>query len=143
MFRTFKSSEAFLPEEPLPLEVGSNFTSDDAGKTEGSANGPPLLPGAGLLAINGATNLQSTIVGEGDAFASTIYIINKPAISHYRYSVYVQARGPSIFRYFRLYFTDETGDTYKLKIWKDDLRWHFVNYNSDAPGIIAVNWDGE
>lgn len=143
--RKYVSSDNYIPEEVAPSNAASNFTSVDCGLDQGQAEGPPLMPGAGLLAINGNTNLSSCIVGKDGASVTQIYVVNLPRFSYYQYQVNVYGQGPSGTGsgYFDLYFTDQTGDTYKLKLFRSELAWHYVQYNSDAPGIVQVNWDGD
>ena len=37
-------------------------------------------------------------------------------------------------------FTDASGDTYRLSIYKHAYDMHTVNYNSDQPKIVKFEW---
>ncbi|MQW89540.1 hypothetical protein [Sinorhizobium saheli] len=142
--RKYVSSDNYVPEGEIPQNAATNFTSPDCGSYQGTASGPPLMAGQGLLAINGNTDLSSCIVGKDGANVSSIYLVNMPRFSFYQYQVNVYGQGPSGAGswYFYLYFTDQTGDTYKLKLFRSEPAWHYVQFNSDAPGIVQVTWDG-
>ncbi len=40
-----------------------------------------------------------------------------------------------------LHFTDESGDTYNLSIWRHEEKWHSVSYGSDQPLITKISWN--
>ncbi len=128
------------PTEP----VGSNFTTTNCGSLNGTATGPALEPGSGYLAINGSTNLSSCIVGNNGANVVSIEVVINPIPQPiYAYIINVQGQGPAGFGsgHTDLFFTDETGDTYKLKISSSTAQLHTVQYNSSRPGIVSVQWN--
>lgn len=139
----YVTSDNYLPEEAAPQTAATNFTSVDCGLDQGQAEGPPLMPGAGLLAINGNTNLSGCIVGKDNASVSTIYSVNMPSSAGYKYQILVYGQGPAGIGsgYFYLYFTDQTNDTYELKLYSSDPAWHYVQYNSAEAGIVQVTWE--
>lgn len=131
------------PRGAAPLAAGTDFSSSDCGKVNGSASGPPLYFGAGLLAINGNTDLSSCVVGNSGANVEQIYLIQQADGKFFRYLVWVYAQGPqgtgsgSIW----LEFYDESGGSpYQLRIYSSTPDWHWVQYNSKAPGIIKLSW---
>lgn len=134
------------PPSDQPTSQGSNFTCDDPGGESGSANGPTLAPEAGWLAINGTTDLSTCIVGSSGASVSQIYVSNQPrqdnSFENYQYGIWAYGQGPAGFDSGRLWltFTDESGSSYDLSLFSSDPAWHFVDYNSDSPGITQVSW---
>ncbi len=57
--------------------------------------------------------------------------------------VWVYGRGPSGFGsgWLELTFTDQTGSDYSLKLYSSTPAWHYVDYNSDSPGITTMRWE--
>jgi hypothetical protein len=143
---TKEVSMSDTPPSDQPTSQGSNFTTDDGGDQSGSASGPALQPEGGWLAINGSTDLSGCIVGNSDASISQIYVSNQPPPDgfekKYAYCVWVYGQGPKGAGSGRLWltFTDQTGSTYSLSLYSSDPAWHYVNYNSDSPGITQVSW---
>ncbi|GAA0312741.1 hypothetical protein GCM10009087_23610 [Sphingomonas oligophenolica] len=127
-----------------PTSTGANFSSNDCGQTYGSAQGTaPLLPEGGWLAINGNTDLSQCVVGPSDASISQAYVSNRaPLPAKYGYCIWVYGQGPSGFDSgrFELIFTDQSNSSYSLTLFSSTPAWHFVEYNSDAPGITQISW---
>jgi hypothetical protein len=62
----------------------------------------------------------------------------------------VYGQGPSGIGsgWFELIFTDQTNSDYSVKLYSSSPGWHYVEYNSDSPGITQLSWkpwstDGE
>ena len=130
------------PRGAAPLAAGTDFSSSNCGNLTGSASGPSLHPGAGLLAINGNTDLSGCVIGNSGANASQIYLIQQSNYKTYQYLLWVYAQGPKGAGSGNLWlqFEDETQDTYLLKIFSSTPDWHWVEYNSKAPGIVKLSW---
>ena len=130
------------PGTTASLAAGSNFSSSDCGSINGSASGPPLRPGEGMLAINGNTDLSGCVVGNSNANASQIYVIRQQNYKTYEYLIWIFAQGPEGAGSGNMWlqFEDETRDHYKIKIHSSTPKWHFVQYNSKSPGITKVEW---
>ncbi|MES1975914.1 MAG: hypothetical protein V4472_25935 [Pseudomonadota bacterium] len=129
-----------------PTVTGANFTSTSCGAESGSALGTaPLLPEAGWLAINNSIDLSSCVVGPDGASVTSVYVTNQPSLAYegLAYGVWVYGQGPSGFGsgWLELTFTDQTGSDYKLKLYSSTPGWHFVDYNSDSPGITEMRWE--
>lgn len=139
------TGEHLVPESAPALEsIGADFLSDYCGKTNGFASGSPLRHGSGYLGINGRDDLSSCVVGNYGGKVYTIY--NAKNISGaYDYIIWVDAQGPSgaLSGNIWLTFGDESGDHYRLKIFDSKRDWHYVQYNSDKPGIVSLNWNDE
>ncbi|MES1975915.1 MAG: hypothetical protein V4472_25940 [Pseudomonadota bacterium] len=131
-----------------PTTTGADFTSTTCGMEEGSALGTtPLLPEGGWLAINGSADLSSCVVGPHGASVTSAYVTNRPPPSYegFAYGIWVYGQGPSGFGsgWLELTFTDQAGSHYSLKLYSSTPAWHYVNYNSDSPGITEMAWCAE
>jgi hypothetical protein len=137
--------EVVQPDSSLmPTAVGSNWTSEYCGGVNGAADGPPLAPGSGYLAINGSEDLSNCIMGNSGARVYTIYT-GREAYSYYEYVIWVDAQGPkgSGSGNMWLTFEDQSPDHYRLKIHDSTRKWHYVRYNSDKPNLIHLIWSVE
>lgn len=132
-----------LPSEGPRQATGSDFSSSNCGQVQGTATGPALMPGAGYLAINGNTNLSSCIVGNNGANVSSIYVTEMQPGSLCKYMILVNGQGPAGVGSgnLDLSFTDQTGDQYSLTLHSSTAKTHYVRYNSNGPGIVAVQWN--
>ena len=122
----------------------SAFNSSNCGSHKGTATAVPGTPGLApnsQLAINGNTNLSSCIVGPDGAHVDSIEVV-PIANPIYSYQIQVVGRAPSGVGSGSLYmfFTDETGETYKLWIWRGKTEQHTVDYNSSKPNIMSIRW---
>lgn len=138
---TSESEREVLSPGPLPLSTGANWTSSDCGKTTGQATGPALLPGTGLLAINGNTDLSGCVVGNYGACVYQVY--TSQSSTAFGYEIWVQAQGPSGVGSGSIWltFVDQSGDPYGLRIFDSTKKWHFVRYSSKKPGLTSMNWN--
>jgi hypothetical protein len=136
--------EARIPEPRgvTPAATGSNFSSTTCDIVNGSASGAPLLPGTGLLAINGNADLSRCVVGNSNAKTFQVYLIRQQNFKLYEYLLWIYAQGPEGAGSGNMWlrFEDETHDHYLLKVHSSTLKWHFLQYNSKSPGIIKLEW---
>jgi hypothetical protein len=60
----------------------------------------------------------------------------------YKYRIEVEAEGPHGFGSGSGYllFTDKAGDSYSLRIFDSSRKVHYVEYNSDHPEIVKIQW---
>lgn len=140
---TSESEREGLSPGPVPMGTSADFTSSDCGKVNGLATGPALKPGAGVLAINGNTDLSSCVVGNYGGCVYQIYLAKHDG--HWGYEIWVEAQGPSGAGSGSIWLTfgDESGDHYLLRIYSSTKKWHYLRYNSDKPGITSLNWNDE
>jgi len=130
-----------------PTVTGANFTSTTCLSPEGgSALGTaPLLPEAGWLAINGSTDLSGCVTGRFAASVTSVYVTNRPppGFENYAYGVWVYGQGPEGVGSgtLDLTFTDQTGSDYNLRLYSSTPAWHYVDYDSDSPGITEMRWE--
>lgn len=117
---------------PIGKFTGGSGTNSSA---TGEAN-----PGE-EVAINGNTDLHTTIMFNGGGCVYGIRVERHPGL--YDYAVFVDAQGPSGFGSGSGYlaFTDETNDTYKLSIYSSRRSVHSVRYNSKKPKIVKIQWN--
>ena len=125
-----------------PTTTGADFTCTAGGPALGTT---PLLPEAGWLAINGSTDLSGCVVGPSGASVTSAYVTNQPPRQYesFAYGVWVYGQGPSGFGSgsFELTFTDQTGSDYSVKLFSSTPAWHYVDYNSESPGITEMRWE--
>ena len=90
--------------------------------------------------INGGP-VQNCVVGNGGAVVYNISLIETTE-PIYKYRIKVDGRGPKGVGsgYFYLAFTDETGDTYYLKLYESSRKEHHVSFNSEKPDIQRIWW---
>jgi UDP-2,3-diacylglucosamine pyrophosphatase LpxH len=122
------------------------FDIKEHGKESGRAvatKGPLYL--GDQVEINGSVKLQDIIVGKKNACVYEVTLGPAHVSAFYKYAVDVDAQGPkgvdSGTMY--LYFTDQTGKPngqYTLSIFDSKRKSHYVDYNSNQPGIVEIEW---
>jgi hypothetical protein len=92
------------------------------------------------VAINGNVDLSGCVIANDNGKVFGITVTGSPGI--YDYVVNVDAQGPEGIGsgYMYLAFTDETDDTYELKIYSSYRSVHTVRYNSQSPIIKQIQW---
>jgi len=134
------------PPTDQPTTTGADFTSDNCGAPNGGeATGTtPLLPEAGWLAINGSVDLSGCVIGPHGASVTSAYVTNRPPWQYesFAYGVWVYGQGPAGIGSgsLELTFTDQTGSDYSVGLYSSTPAWHYVDYNSDSPGIVSMRW---
>ena len=60
----------------------------------------------------------------------------------YDYTIIVNCQGPTgIFNSMNLWFTDESGDRYKLMVYSRVRQNHYINFNSNKPNIKKIEYE--
>lgn len=99
------------------------------------------LPLYGIVQINGNIELESIIQFNdgGCVYGITLSEYSGPT---YDYVITVDGQGPkgSFSGSGYLVFTDATGDSYDLSIYKSDRAEHTVRFNSSNPVIKKIEW---
>lgn len=127
---------------PNPQDYPSvNFNGscgESSGHTPNSASGTGMQPYQSAT-INGSP-VSNCMVGNNGAKVYNIWLTNTTGI--YKYQVNVDGQGPkgAGTGYFHLAFTDESGDTYYLKLFSSSREQHTVDYNSSAGNIVKIWW---
>lgn len=96
-----------------------------------------------LVQINGNEDLSSIVRFNDDGCVYSIRLVLNPTSgSTYNYEIQVDARGPSgaFSGSGYLYFTDLTGDSYRLSIYRSGRHMHVVDYNSRDSRITTITW---
>jgi hypothetical protein len=106
-----------------------------AGEANGSLTGGLLVPGGGPLTVNGYPSLGDVIPG---ITSITLVGSNGPT---YTCTLQVVGACPPGKYDNKMEFTDQSGDTYTLRIYSDTVETHTVNYNSSQPNISSITWD--
>ncbi len=98
-----------------------------------------------VLTINGTADLSDIIRFNDGGYVKRVRLINNPSsfsLGGYKYEIEVIGSGPRGFSsgsgYLR--FTDKSGDTYRLALHKSEERKHVVDYSSDKPDIVKIEW---
>ena len=120
------------------------FTTTNCGAHDGTATaaaGTNGLTPNSQVELNGSLDLSSCVVGPKGAQVDSIQLVPS-ANPIYAYQIQVVGRAPSGLGSGSLYlsFTDQTGDTYKLWIWRGKTEQHTVDYNSAKPNIVSFRW---
>jgi len=118
-----------------------NFNGDcgeASGKTPNSAASTGMKPFQ-TASVNGSP-VSNCVIGNGHSTIYNIWLTQ--TVGAYTYQICVDGQGPkgAGSGYIHLAFTDESGDTYYLKIYSSDRKQHTVDYNSDAPNIVKIWW---
>ncbi len=143
---TIRSPSVFTLVTGQVRSPGSNFATRSHSAAGGLAFGPALPPDAGILAINGTTDLSGVIQGCGGAKASAISVVANRQYQFYQYAIVVYGQGAANVApgsSLDLLFMDQTGETHGLTLRAAGLQWYFVQYNARHPGIIRVQWSSE
>jgi hypothetical protein len=98
------------------------------GRMVGTKEGEPII-------VDGKAYVSGTIPG-----IESIKLETKAGI-FYDYTVVVKGACPKGYWDNKLQFTDESGDTYTLRIFSTSLKEHTVNYHSSAGALIKITWD--
>lgn len=104
---------------------------------------PSGLPVASRVQINGNEDLSEIVKFNDSGCVYSIRLVKNPTSgSIYSYEIQVDARGPSGAGSGSgyLYFTDATGDSYALSIYRSGRHLHVVDYNSRDPRITTITW---
>jgi UDP-2,3-diacylglucosamine pyrophosphatase LpxH len=139
-----------VPKKGYPLQVNftlgrgdidDNFTGRCGQNSY--ATSPLGLQTGSSLKLNGSTSLQGCIQGNDSA---CVYTVTLEEGSYeggiYQYRLSIDGQGPSGFASgsFYLAFTDQTGDVYHKSFFWSKRQTLTLDYNSDSPTIVKVQW---
>lgn len=124
--------------------TSSTFICNSPGENSYATSKIGLRPGD-QATINGTGNLSRFIKFNDDGCVYSIRLIENSSYIHYQYSIEIEAEGPHGFwsggGY--LLFTDKTGDTYSKQILDSTRKKHILDYNSERPEIIKIQWSNK
>lgn len=95
------------------------------------------------VTINGESDLSKFIQFNDDGCVYSIKLVENPtAGSYYSYEIEVEGCGPKGISGGKgyLYFTDGTGDTYELSLYRSGRHKHVVDFNSRNAIITTITW---
>jgi hypothetical protein len=111
---------------------------------EASGSTPNMAQSTGMqpfqqASVNGGP-VENCVIANDGAKIFGIELTKTTGI--YTYQIAVDGQGPSGIGsgYIHLAFTDESGDTYYLKIYSSTREKHIVDYNSSKPNIVKIWW---
>ena len=95
------------------------------------------------VVLNGKTDLSSCMVANDNGAVFGIRLDKVSGI--YEYQLSVDAQGPEgLFSgSMYLYFTDQSGDRYLLTVFNSTRKTHTLQYNSQAPAIMKIEWNNK
>lgn len=118
-----------------------NFNGD-CGEAKGHT--PHMAQSIGMqpfqsAAVNGSPPSNCVVGNDG---ATVFGIVLTKTTGIYPYQISVDGQGPkgAGTGYFHLAFTDQSGDTYYLKLFSSRRERHIVDYKSDHPNIVKIWW---
>ena len=115
----------------------SNFTTQDAGKTVGTAQGD--LPQGSQVSINGSVDLSAIIVGPAGAFVKTINYEHLDGIAR-NSVVNVYGQGPEGMGSGSMKLTFVTANgTHDLSLTSSSPGWHSDKFSDGSP-ITSITW---
>lgn len=131
-----------MSSNPSPADYPVVNFNGDCGEANGKT--PNCATSTGMHTFQGASvnggPVSNCVIGNNGA---TVYnIILTETTGFYSYQVSVDGQGPkgAGTGYFHLAFTDESGDTYYLKLFSSSREQHTVDYNSSKPNIVKIWW---
>ncbi|HWR55723.1 MAG TPA: hypothetical protein VN462_04420 [Negativicutes bacterium] len=112
-----------------------SFTVLGKGSTKGRLENGKLVPNGQTLIVDNEAFQPGVIPG-----IDRIWLTSGPGV-FYDYTIHVQGACLPKAWDNKLEFTDESGDTYILRIYSSSAKEHSVNYHSSAGKIIKITWD--
>lgn len=142
-----------VPPHGYPLQIKFTLSPADiqtfsgrCGENSFATAALGLQPG-GQVRLNGSTELQNCIRANNRACVYAISLIEAQRREDYfegiyRYRLSIDGQGPSGFGSGSMYlaFTDRTGDVYKKSFFTSNRHTLTLDYNSDSPGIVKIQW---
>lgn len=115
------------------------FTPSHAGENQGSLSDGVLAVQGGNIEIAGYNNL-SAVIPSIQSIELRPYL-GDSSDNGYTNTIAVYGACPPGKTDNKMTFTDETGDTYTLRIYSDTASQHTVDYGSRGPQIVTITWD--
>ncbi|QNE77544.1 hypothetical protein F0344_25730 [Streptomyces finlayi] len=117
------------------MASNKSFNSGDKAKDRGTLAGGLLVPNKGPVIVNGEVMPQDFIP------SITSIAVTGDSGPVFTCTITVEGACPKGKTDNKLEFTDESGDTYVLRIYSETRAKHTVYYNSSAPNITNITWD--
>lgn len=112
-----------------------SFTVTNKGQNKGMLENGKLVPNGQTLIVDGKAFDSSIIPG-----INRIWLTCDSGI-FYDFTIHVNGACPKSKFNILLKFTDESNDTYSLRIYSASCKDHYVNYHSSAGNIKKITWD--
>ncbi len=116
-------------------ESNQSFTILGKGKLKGQLENGKLIANGQTIIVDGKAFEPGLIPG-----INRIWLTCESGI-FYDYTIHVNGACPKGKWDNKLQFTDESGDTYVLRIFSSDQKDHYVNYHSPAGNLVKISWD--
>jgi UDP-2,3-diacylglucosamine pyrophosphatase LpxH len=138
-----------VPKRGHPLEVHFTLTKADTspnftgkcGQNSFATSALGLQPGCSLE-LNGSTDLSGCIQANDGGCVYGVTLSKGSYEGLYQYRLSIDGRGPKGLGSGSMYlaFTDQTGDVYKKSFFSSTRHTLTLDYNSDSPAIVKVQW---
>jgi len=122
------------------MSTNTSFAANGLGTNSGSLFNGTMVVGGGCIIINNVA-MNGAPQGSQIPNLAWIQVVSNPPGGIYAYQIQVNGACPEGSYDLKLVFTDQTGDTYTLRIYSDSTSLHTVDYNSSEPTIAGVTWD--
>lgn len=125
----------------------TNFTTGQNGGSPATSPAPGLLVGS-QVSINGNTDLSTIVTctsrtGSAGGLVNWITLQDNPGGGIYPYQLQINGQGPAGAGSgaLLLKFTDANNGTKYIKLSDSSPYTHTLDYNSDDPNILTIEWD--
>lgn len=115
-------------------QENKSFSSVGGYTNKGSLENGLLVPGQAII-VDGKVGINGVIPG-----IENIWLTHETGIL-YDFTLHVQGACPKGKWDNRMEFTDQSPDTYTLRIFDTSSKEHTVNYHSSAGAITRITWD--
>ncbi|HEX9984100.1 MAG TPA: hypothetical protein VGF69_12610 [Thermoanaerobaculia bacterium] len=131
------TTQTFSPKSTAMPMAGTNqpFTANNAGSNNGSLTNGLLAVGGGEILVQGGLPISAVI----PSIQSITLVVDSGPV--YTATLNVVGACPSGSFDNAMQFTDQSGDTYSLRVYSSTVQTHTVSYNSSGPNITTITWD--
>jgi UDP-2,3-diacylglucosamine pyrophosphatase LpxH len=128
----------FIRYEVTPGAMQGQF-SGQCGQNSSAVSAAGLQVGQAAT-LNGSADLSRCMIANDNGAVFGIQLQKVEGL--YQYQINVDAQGPKgLFSgSMYLYFTDQSGDRYLLTVLDSNRKIHTLQYNSQAPAIMKIEW---
>ena len=122
-------------------DTSPNFTGSCGENSFATSSGLGLQVGNALV-LNGSTALNGCIQANDGGCVYGITLASGSFEGIYAYRLSIDGQGPSGLWSGSMYlaFTDRTGDTYRKSFFLSERQTLTLDYNSDDPTIVKIQW---
>lgn len=116
-------------------DMNLSFTVFGEGSQKGRLENGRLVGNSQTIIVDEKAFQPGTIPG-----INRIWLESSPGVL-YDFTIKVEGACPAGKTNNKLIFTDESGDSYTLRIYSTTMKEHYVNYHSNKGDIVKITWD--